>query len=290
MRTVERDKLIELTDVQSGAPWNLDRIDQRARSLDARYSYRATGAGVTAYVIDSGIRPTHTEFRGHVSRWAYWDFGDGRQGNDCIGHGTHVAGTLGGSIWGVAKSVELVPVKVFPCSDSTATSIVLEAINWVISDHDYGEPAVVNMSLGGSASTILDDAVRRMIYDGITVVVAAGNNAAPSCYESPARVTAAITVAASTRTDDDASFSNYGACNDLFAPGEDIRSASHTSDSGSTVMSGTSMASPHVAGAARSSCRAIRQRAPPPSGRRSTQTSRQGSSPNAVGTLTSSCT
>jgi subtilisin family serine protease len=247
---VERDQRIELSGTQSSPPWNLDRIDQRRRPLDGRYSSVATGGGVTAYIIDSGIRPTHADFGGRVKRWAYWDFGDGTQGFDCNGHGTHVAGTIGGATWGVAKAVNIVPVKAFACSGSTYDSIILEAIYWVIADHPYGAPAVLNMSLGGPVSSIVDEAVNDLIRDGITVVVAAGNDAAPSCYKSPARVPAAITVAASTSRDDDAWFSNHGACNDLFAPGVDIRSASHLSNTGSTVMSGTSMAAPHVAGAA----------------------------------------
>jgi subtilisin family serine protease len=248
--TVEHDERIQLSGVQSGAPWNLDRIDQRRRPLDTKYSYRYTGQGVSVYVIDSGIRPTHVDFGGRANRGAYWDFGDGRGMLDCNGHGTHVAGTVGGAKWGVAKAVTIVPVKVFPCSGTTTTSIIVDAANWVIGDHQAGRPAVVNMSLGGSPSTILDDAVNRMIQDGITVVVAAGNEADPACWYSPARVPAAITVAASTSDDDDADFSNYGPCNDLFAPGVSIRSASHLSDTGSVVKDGTSMASPHVAGAA----------------------------------------
>jgi subtilisin family serine protease len=185
-----------------------------------------------------------------VPRAAYWDFGDGYGINDCTGHGTHVAGTLGGTRWGVAKSVTIVPVKVFPCAHTTRTSIIVAAINWVIEDHAAGQPAVVNMSLGGPVSTALDSAVRALISDGITVVVAAMNSSADSCTFSPAHAPEAITVAASTIDDTYASFTNFGPCNDLYAPGVDIESASNESDTGSTLKQGTSMATPHVAGAA----------------------------------------
>jgi subtilisin family serine protease len=247
---VERDELINISGTQTSPPWNLDRIDQRRPPLDHRYSYRATGAGVTAYVIDSGIRPTHVDFKGRLPRGAYFDFGDGTGIHDCAGHGTHVAGTIGGTTWGVAKSVEIVPVKALDCTGSAPSWVIIEGINWVIQDHRQGVPAVVNMSLGGSASPTVDNAVMGLIRDGITVVVAAGNAAAPTCSYSPARVSAAITVAASTSTDDVAYFSNYGGCNDLFAPGVGIRSASYLSDTGSAVFDGTSMAAPHVTGAA----------------------------------------
>ena len=248
--SVEREHVITLSGTERGAPWNLDRIDQRSRRLDSVYSYRRTGRGVTAYVIDSGIRPTHAEFRGRIPRGAYWDFGDGTKIGDCNGHGTHVAGILGGTRWGVAKAVQIVPVKAFSCAGTTTNSIVIAGINWVIRDHRFGRPAVANMSFGGPPSASVDRVVKKLIRDGVTVVVAAGNETAPSCSVSPARVPAAITVAASTRNDDDAAFSNFGRCNDLFAPGVRIRSASHTSNTGSVVFSGTSMSAPHVAGAA----------------------------------------
>jgi subtilisin family serine protease len=250
---VEPDRLIKLTGTQGGAPWNLDRLDQRGLPLDSTYTYIEDGSGVTAYVIDSGINSTHQEFAdagGRVKYGAYWDFGDGWGITDCIGHGTHVAGTVGGTTWGVAKLVDIVPVKVFPCSGSTQMSIVVEAMNWVINDHGAGTPAVLNLSLGGSASTVVDDAVSRLVADGITVVAAAGNDGANTCSYSPARVPAAITVAASGQYDDPAWFSNYGRCNDIFAPGVEITSASYASDTGTEVMDGTSMAAPHVTGVA----------------------------------------
>ena len=248
---VEPDQLIELAGTQAGAPWNLDRIDQRGLPLDSTYTYTEDGSGVSAYVIDSGIRSTHQDFAGgRVKPGAYWDFGDGLGITDCNGHGTHVTGTVGGTTWGVAKLVDIVPVKVFPCSGPTQMSIVVEGMNWVIGDHGAGTPAVVNLSLGGSASGVVDDAVNRLVADGITVVAAAGNDGANTCSFSPARAPAAITVAASDRFDDDASFSNHGICNDIFAPGVEITSASHASDTGTAVHDGTSMAAPHVTGVA----------------------------------------
>ena len=243
---VEPDAHLELFDTQHGAPWNLDRIDQRNLPLDSTYTTTTTGAGVTAYVIDSGIRTSHVEFGGRANRG--WSF-DGSSG-DCVGHGTHVAATIGGATWGVAKAVTIVPVKVAACSLTLPISVFLDAANWVIADHPAGAPAVANLSLGSSASAIVDDAVSRMVADGITVAVAAGNAAQPTCAVSPARVAAAITVVASTASDGSAGFNNHGSCNDLFAPGVDVTSASHLSDTGSSVSSGTSMAAPHVAGAA----------------------------------------
>jgi subtilisin family serine protease len=247
---VEPDHLLHASGTQTGAPWNLDRIDQRTLPLNGTYSVAETGRGVTAYVIDSGIRPTHTEFVGRVARGAYWDFGDGTGINDCNGHGTHVAGTVGGTTWGVAKEVTIVPVKVLQCTGSTTASILIEGINWVIADHQSGAPAVVNMSIGGRPSAAVDDAVNQLIADGITVVVAAGNDSAQTCSNSPARVPSAITVAASDQNDNEASFTNHGSCNDIFAPGVGIQSASYQSDVGSLILSGTSMAAPHVTGAA----------------------------------------
>jgi subtilisin family serine protease len=244
---VEPDAEIQLFDTQHGAPWNLDRLDQRNLPLDSTYTPPTTGVGVTAYVIDSGVRSSHAEFGGRASRGWSWD---GGVPSDCIGHGTHIAATLGGATWGVAKGVTIVPVKVSGCSTSTVISVFLEAANWVVADHPSGAPAVVNLSLGTSASAIVDAAVASMVADGITVVVAAGNDAQPTCSFSPARAPAAITVAASTVIDGTAAFTNHGSCNDLFAPGVDIRSASHLSDIGSLVATGTSMAAPHVAGAA----------------------------------------
>ena len=247
---VEADRAVEVTGVQSGAPWGLDRLDQVDLPLSGSYTYPSTGAGVTAYVIDTGLRMTHTQFAGRVTASFAVDFGDGTGVNDCQGHGTHVAGTIGGTTWGVAKGVSIVPVKVLDCGGMGSTSDVVAGINWVIAHHVAGVPAVANLSLGGTTSFALDNAINALIADGVTVVVAAGNESSPSCNVSPARVPAAITVAASDRYDDAAYFSNYGSCNDLFAPGVTIESAGIASDSDTEIMSGTSMASPHVAGAA----------------------------------------
>jgi subtilisin family serine protease len=248
--SVEADETVALAGRQDGAPWGLDRIDQVALPLSGSYTYPSTGAGVTAYVIDTGLRMTHTQFAGRVTSSFAVDFGDGTGANDCQGHGTHVAGTIGGTTWGVAKGVSIVPVKVLDCAGMGTTSDVVAGINWVIAHHVAGVPAVANLSLGGTTSVALDNAINALIADGVTVVVAAGNEFSPSCGVSPARVAAAITVAASDRYDSAASFSNYGSCNDIFAPGVSIESAGIASDTDTENLSGTSMASPHVAGAA----------------------------------------
>jgi subtilisin family serine protease len=247
--SVEADQPMHATGSESSPPWGLDRIDQRTQPLDATYNYAQTGVGVTAYVIDSGLWLSHNEFAGRVLPGAYVDFGDGWGPWDCEGHGTHVSGTIGGTTYGVAKHVSIVPVKVLDCTGSGDESTVIAGIDWVIDRHADGEPAVANLSLGGPASPAVDAAVQALVDDGVTVVVAAGNSAALTCNASPARVAAAITVAASDINDERASFSNYGSCNDLFAPGTGILSASAGSDDATDVLSGTSMASPHVAGA-----------------------------------------
>lgn len=245
---VEADQVVTLDANQSGATWGLDRVDQQSLPLNSTYSYTSTGAGVDAYVIDTGILGTHSEFTGRI-RSGYTAINDGLETTDCNGHGTHVAGTIGGTTYGVAKAVTLIPVRVFGCEISTPISAIISGINWAIGDHGPGVKAVANMSLGGGISKSLDTAVNNLIKDGVAVVVAAGNSYQSACNSSPARVSAAITVAASTNNDVFASFSNYGRCVDIIAPGVAITSAWHTGTSASNSISGTSMASPHVAGA-----------------------------------------
>lgn len=232
--------------VQAGATWGLDRIDQRSLPLSTTYTYTRTGSGVHAYIIDTGIRSTHTQFGGRATK-DYDSVGDGRNGNDCAGHGTHVAGTVGASRYGVAKSVRIHAVRVLDCTGSGTWSGVIAGVNWVAAHRV--RPAVANMSLGGGAYAPLDSAINALIAKGVVVVVAAGNSNANACSFSPARVPAAITVAATTSTDARASFSNWGSCVDIFAPGYRITSAWYTSNTAINTIDGTSMASPHVAGA-----------------------------------------
>jgi subtilisin family serine protease len=242
---VEEDSVVEAVVTQSNPPWGLDRIGQRDLPLNAAYSYTRTGAGVNAYIIDTGIRRTHTQFGGR----AFVGFdavGDGQNTNDCNGHGTHVSGTVGGSTYGVAKSVRLFAVRVLSCSGSGSNSGVIAGVDWVTSHHVA--PAVANMSLGGGASTALDTAVRNSIASGVTYAIAAGNSNVNAANQSPARVSEAITVGATTMSDARSSFSNFGSIVDVFAPGSSILSAWNTSDTATNTISGTSMATPHVAG------------------------------------------
>jgi subtilisin family serine protease len=243
---VEEDGEMHANATQTNPPWGLDRIDQRNRPLSGTYTYNWTGSGVRVYVIDTGIRTSHTQFGGRAS--AVFD-AFGGNGQDCNGHGTHVAGTVGGSTYGVAKSSLLRAVRVLNCGGSGSTSGVIAGVNWVAANRIA--PAVANMSLGGGASTSLDNAVNNAINAGVTFAVAAGNGSgANACNGSPSRVPAAITVGSTTSSDARSSFSNIGTCVDIFAPGSGILSAWSTSNTATATISGTSMASPHVAGAA----------------------------------------
>ncbi len=248
---IEPDRVVSILETQTQTPatWGLDRIDQVGLPLSGTYSYDTTGAGVTAYIIDTGILGSHTEFIGRISA-GYTAITDGKGTTDCNGHGTHVAGTVGGTTYGVAKDVTLVPVRVLDCAGSGSISGVIAGVNWVIGNHAAGAPAVANMSLGGGASSSLDSAVASAVADGVTFAVAAGNSNADACRYSPARAASAITVGATTSTDARASYSNYGSCLDVFAPGSSITAAWYTSTTATATISGTSMATPHVAGAA----------------------------------------
>ena len=244
---VEDDLEVTSSVVQTPAPWGLDRIDQKLLPLTNSFDDRdQTGANTYSYIVDTGIDATNIDFEGRVTP-GYTAVLDGRGSADCNGHGTHVAGTVGGKNYGVAKRTTLIPVRVLDCNGSGSYSTVIAGLDWIAANHKAGNAAVVNMSLGGSASSTLDGAVRNLIAKGIHVVVAAGNSNADACNYSPARVLDAVTVGAITSSDSRASYSNTGSCLDLFAPGSAITST-WLGASGTQTISGTSMASPHVAG------------------------------------------
>lgn len=252
---VEADGVVHaITTTQSDATWGLDRVDQRENALNGTYTYNTTGTGVTAYIIDTGILTTHDEFGGRAVH-GYDSVDDDFDATDCNGHGTHVAGTVGGALYGVAKAIDLVAVRVLDCGGSGTWSGVIAGMDWVTANHAAGAPAVANMSLGGGANSSVDDAVQRMIDDGISTSVAAGNGnqggkEQDACGYSPARVPDAMTIGATSQSDSKTSWSNYGDCVDWFAPGYQITSAWYTSNSDTKTISGTSMSAPHVAGVA----------------------------------------
>jgi serine protease len=247
VRYIEQDSERFIVATQNGATWGLDRIDQRDRPLNSTYTYDTLAANVDVYVIDTGIRASHDEFGSRVGS-GFTAISDGNDTDDCNGHGTHVTGTIGGTTYGIAKGATLHAVRVLGCTGSGSTSGVIAGVDWVTANRI--PPAVANMSLGGGASTALDDAVRRSVAAGVTYAIAAGNSNADACGSSPARVSQALTVGSSTSGDVRSSFSNFGTCVDIFAPGSSITSAWITNDAATNTISGTSMASPHVAGVA----------------------------------------
>jgi serine protease len=244
---VEEDGYVSINATQTGATWGIDRVDQRDLPLNSTYNYNTTASGVHAYIIDTGVLLAHSQFTGRMGN-GFDAVTSGGNANDCNGHGTHVAGTVGGTTYGVAKGVTIHPVRVLGCNGSGTNSGVIAGMDWVANNHV--KPAVANMSLGGGASQAIDDAVARINNAGVTVVVAAGNDNGDACTKSPARAPSAITVGSTTSTDARSSFSNFGTCVDIFGPGSSITSAWYTSTTATNTISGTSMASPHVAGVA----------------------------------------
>jgi len=255
---VEKDQIMHISqqcNVQSNAVWGLNRISEKAIQLTGDYRYDHDGAGVVAYIIDTGILVTHNEFASGRATFGANFVGDGKN-TDCNGHGTHVAGTVGGTTYGVAKKVTLVGVKVLGCTGSGTNAGVISGIDYAANNRK-GRPGVANMSLGGGKSQATNNAVAAAVRSGLTMVVAAGNENQDACNVSPASEPLAVTVGSTEVSDDDAiqedarsSFSNFGTCVKIMAPGSLIKSAWYTSNSATNTISGTSMASPHVCGAA----------------------------------------
>ncbi|MDA3648864.1 S8 family peptidase [Saccharopolyspora indica] len=241
---VQQDGIARISGTQQNATWGLDRIDQQNLPLDSTYTYPNTGSGATAYILDTGVDKRHPDFEGRATDGYDFIDNDG-DASDCQGHGTHVAGTVGSKTYGVAKEVKLVSVRVLDCQGSGQYSQIISGVDWVA--RNATKPAVANMSLGGPANSSLDSAVQRAIQAGVTFAVASGNDSTNACNTSPARVSSAITVNATDSRDSRSTFSNYGSCTDIFAPGTNITST--TNGGGTGAMSGTSMATPHVAGA-----------------------------------------
>jgi len=244
---VEQNGVMHASAVQNGATEGLDRVDQRTLPLDGLYHHTGDGAGVTVFVIDTGIRHDHVEFTGRILAGAT-SIDDGNDTEDCNGHGTHVSGTVAGTTFGIAKQAKIVPIRVLDCDGSGSFDGIIAGVDFVAQNHPAN--SVANMSLGGAASAAVDMAIKNAVASGVTIVVAAGNETQDACNVSPAREPTAITVGATTLDDFRADFSNFGRCVDIMAPGVDITSAGFQSANGTAVLSGTSMASPHVAGAA----------------------------------------
>jgi hypothetical protein len=244
--SIEPDTPVSISGATSS--WGLDRVDQRS-GRDGQYSIGDEGAGVNIYIVDTGLYVSHTEFSGRVPA-VWWGVNDGNGINDCNGHGTHVAGIAAGTTYGVAKKAKVIPIRALECDGSGWASTVMAGIDWSVQHHVAGQPAVLNLSIGGFTSASFDEVVQSAVNDGMTVVAAAGNSGADACATSPARVPSAITVAATDINDAQASWSNYGSCVDIQAPGVSIRSAWNNAPTGYKTLDGTSMAAPHVSGAA----------------------------------------